>query len=295
MSLPRQILRGSTVMVTRRCTQRQFLLLPSKVVNQVLYYCLALASNATRVQVHVACVLSNHYHLVVTDPDARLPEFVYILNKYVAKCVNAYRGRWENLFAAGTQASYVRLEDDEAILDKAVYAITNPVAGLLVKESSDWPGVNLWQPGRYKAPRPTVFFKADSVAPKALELRIEPLPISGLRARQILERLRAEVADRERMLRIQAKKDGKRFLGAARIRAQSATHSPPNREPRRGLSPTVATRDKWRRVEILQRIKQFCVEYRDALAAWVANDRDVVFPAGVYKMRVVFGVRCADS
>jgi len=32
---PRQIVPGSTYLVTRRCSQRQFLLLPSKTVNRV--------------------------------------------------------------------------------------------------------------------------------------------------------------------------------------------------------------------------------------------------------------------
>ena len=34
---------------------------------------------------------------------------------------------------------------------------------------------------------------------------------------------------------------------------------------------------------------------REVLARWRAGDRDVVFPAGTYKMRVVHGARCAES
>ena len=95
--LPRQILPGSTYLVTRRCTKRQFLLKPSKRTNRVFLYCLAHACEVTGVQVHAVTVMSNHYHAVVTDPEGRLPKFAELLNKYVAKCQNAGYGLWEKL------------------------------------------------------------------------------------------------------------------------------------------------------------------------------------------------------
>jgi hypothetical protein len=61
MSLPRQILPGSTYLVTRRCTQRQFLLRPSKLTNQIILYCLALAVARTGILLHAFVALSNHY------------------------------------------------------------------------------------------------------------------------------------------------------------------------------------------------------------------------------------------
>ena len=61
MSVPRQILPNATYMVTRRCTQRQFLLLPTPIAKLVFGYCLALAQRYTGVLVHAATVVSNHY------------------------------------------------------------------------------------------------------------------------------------------------------------------------------------------------------------------------------------------
>jgi putative transposase len=281
-------------MVTRRCAQRQFLLRPSPIVKQVFGYCLALAARDSGVRLHAACALSNHYHLVATDPEARIPEFTYVLNKYVAKCLNAKYGRWENFFAGGAQTSYVRLESPDAILEKTVYTVTNPVAAGLVARSEQWPGLNLWRPGTYRFRRPDVFFVGDSL-PETLELVIEPLPLGdGMRPREITERLGKAIAERECELRAQFRRDGKSFRGVAAVLAQRPTDTPTSREPTRRLSPLVAIRDKWRRIEILQRIKAFWDDYRQALDAWRAGDRDVIFPAGVYKMRVEFGVRCAD-
>jgi putative transposase len=41
---------------------------------------LAVAARRFGIVVHVFCVLSNHVHLVVTDPDARLPRFEQYLD-----------------------------------------------------------------------------------------------------------------------------------------------------------------------------------------------------------------------
>jgi putative transposase len=75
MTAPRQILAGATYLVTRRCSQRLFLLKPSRLTNSVFLYLLAVAARRFGIAVHAYCVLSNHFHLVLTDPAARLPAF----------------------------------------------------------------------------------------------------------------------------------------------------------------------------------------------------------------------------
>ena len=132
MSLPRYIVPGVTYLLTRRCFGRQFLLRPSAEVNQIFEFCLAVAAARSGCEVHAYCVLSNHYHLVVTDPDGKLPVFMHWLNEYVAKCVNSVLGRWESFWAPGSY-SQVSLADEEDVMAKLVYTMTNPVsAGLAV-------------------------------------------------------------------------------------------------------------------------------------------------------------------
>jgi len=62
MTAPRRVLAGATYLVTRRCAQRQLLLRPSALVNEIFLYVLALAAQRYRVEVHGFCVLSNHFH-----------------------------------------------------------------------------------------------------------------------------------------------------------------------------------------------------------------------------------------
>jgi hypothetical protein len=52
MTAPRQVLPGTTYLITRRCSQRQFLLRPSDVTNSIFLYVLALAAKRFGVEVH---------------------------------------------------------------------------------------------------------------------------------------------------------------------------------------------------------------------------------------------------
>ena len=79
------------------------------------------------------------------------------------------------------------------------------------------------------------------------------------------------------------------------MKAQSVDGSPKTPAPRRKMSPRVATKDKWWRIEVLQRLKEFIDAYREALEKWRGGDRTVVFPAGSYAMRLNHGVAWADT
>jgi len=85
-------------MVTRRCTQRQFLLRPDPETTKAFLYCLALAAEHARMQVVAFLAHSNHHHTIVVDTEGRMPEFLECFHKLLAKHQNALRGRWENFW-----------------------------------------------------------------------------------------------------------------------------------------------------------------------------------------------------
>ena len=97
MSLPRPVIAGETLMITRRCTQRQFLLRPSSAVNGIIGYCLAAAAERYGLRLHAFCAMSNHLHIVATDVLGNAPEFCRWFFEFTAKCLNVHWGRWENL------------------------------------------------------------------------------------------------------------------------------------------------------------------------------------------------------
>jgi REP element-mobilizing transposase RayT len=140
VTAPRQIVPGQRYLITRRCTQRQFWLRASRLTNRIIKYCLAVAAEHTGVQLHPACFMSNHWYGVVTDPEARPPEFLERFHRSVAKAQNASLGRWENLWSSD-KTSTVLLVSDADVLEKMAYTIANPTVAGLVRSPHEWPGV----------------------------------------------------------------------------------------------------------------------------------------------------------
>src|SRR4051812_41347670 len=140
---PRRVVPDETYLITRRCYQRTFRLRPCAETNRIFTYCLAFAMQKTGVVLHAACVMSNHHHLIVTDPNGVLPDFLRELHRLTAKAMNAAQGEWENLWAA-EPCNVVRLVTDDDVEEKIAYVIANPVAAGLVKKPDEWPGLMVW-------------------------------------------------------------------------------------------------------------------------------------------------------
>ena len=292
----RPVIAGQTVMVTRRCTQRLFLLQPCALVNQILLYCLAVAAQRYEVEIHAFCFLANHWHAIITDLKARRPEFYRWFHEFVAKCLNAHYGRWENIWAT-EPTSVVLLTDDGSQIDKLLYVTTNPVAAGLVPHSDEWPGVHSRPSdiGRtITVARPAGFFRAGGSMPEVATLRLTKLPaLAHLSDEQYVEQLDALIVAKETELRAEVRAEGRSFMGRAKVLRQSPFDSPRSHEPRRQLNPRVAGRSKWARIEAIQRLKSFIDDYRQAWSAFRRGDRAALFPHGTYWMRRYAGVTCA--
>ena len=138
MSLPRQVLPRQFYFITRRCTQRHFLLRPDAETNNAFTYCLLEAAQRCQIDLLMTCAMSNHYHSVVFDRYGRYPEFVEHFHKMFARSQNALRGRWEN-FWSSEQVCVVTLVDREDVMNKLVYTATNPVNDHLVNACTSGP------------------------------------------------------------------------------------------------------------------------------------------------------------
>lgn len=292
MTAPRAVHAGTTYLITRRCLNRMFLLRPSEILTQVFAYTLARAAKRSGVLVHAYCVLSNHYHLVVTDPEARLPEFAQYLDALVARAANALLGRGEH-FWGDHSYSAVALGSGEDIVSKVAYTLANPVAAGLVPAGHLWPG--LWsKPSDFGATtrvrRPDHFFDKKGQQPEWEDLELVApqgfRDVGDFRAQVQSELSRQEEAAREEM---------RAFLGVQRVLAQDPMARPHSKEPLRQLSPRVAARHRWRRVELLQRLESFLADYAEALRTWREGKVEPVFPSGTYLMRVAHGVACAGA
>jgi REP element-mobilizing transposase RayT len=290
MTAPRQVLAGTTYLVTRRCSQRQFLLKPSRTTNQVFLYLLAVASRRFGVQVHAYCVLSNHFHLILTDPHARLPAFHQYLDGLVARALNCSLGRWEAFWAPNSYSA-VTLVSPRDIVEKCAYVLANPVAAGLVRAGRLWPG--LWSAPEaigveaLEIARPKGFFDARGCLPDKVTLKLAPPP--GFAS---ADAFREQLATVLAALEEAAVRVARGFLGVAKVLAQRPTGRPLPGEPRRTLNPRVSSRDKWKRIEALARLTEFLRSYRSAWAARRGGDSTAAFPRGTYLLRVAHQVPC---
>jgi putative transposase len=296
MTLPRQILPDRTHFVTRRTTQRQFLLRPSRVTNENVQYCLALVAERTGVIVHAVCVMSNHWHGVVTDPEARLPEFTEYFHRLLAKVQNASLGRWENLWSTD-KTSVVLLTSEQDVLEKMAYTLANPTTAGLVKSPEEWPGVILGRFGEERlAPMPDAFFDEDGDLPDECELRIvRPRIFASLSDAELCARLRDEVAARVRVARDNMASSGRSFVGRDAVLRESVEASPRTEAPRRNLNPRVSGSSSVERIAAIRKLYEFLCAYRSAWNVWRKGNRDATFPAGTYALRIHAGVTCADA
>lgn len=294
MTAPRQVIAGACYLVSRRCAQRLFLLRPSRVTSEIFLYVLAIAAARYGVEVHAFCVLSNHYHLVVSDPRANLPRFLQFLDAFVARAVNASLGRWEAFWAPDTYSA-VRLLSSNDIVDKTAYTLANPVEAGLVGSGSAWPGP--WSaPGQIGgevivAKRPKHFFDPNGSLPDEVTLTLT-VPSGFDSAGEFRAQLEPAIAAREEDARSRWHARGG-FLGVAGVLAQKPTARPRPGEPRRSLNPRIAGRDKWKRIEALGRLVEFLRAYRRAWKARRAGKADACFPHGTYLMRVLHDAPCA--
>lgn len=292
MTAPRQLLKGSTYMVTRNCVFGEFRLKPGVLQNRTFGYSLARAAEATGVRVHVACVMSSHYHLVVTDPQARLPEFQHQLNGEVGRALNALYGLDESFWRSGSYHALL-LDSPDVVVDRCAYVLANPVNAGLVHKARKWPG--LWTGpdvlgGVLEFERPAHFFDPDGHTPERARLQLH-VPDGFESAAEFRAQVAAALQRKEEAARSRFAS----FVGVARILAQRVRDRARTQRPRRVLRPRFAARDGGRRMELARRLKEFVAAYADALRRWSDGERDVCFPSGTYLMRVQHAAVCAGA
>jgi putative transposase len=94
-------------------------------------------------ELHAACVLSTHYHLVLETRVAALSKGVHQLNwRYAGYCNRRY-DRFGHVFAERFQTR--ALEGEERVFETCAYVLLNPVKARLCERVEEWP----WSYSRY--------------------------------------------------------------------------------------------------------------------------------------------------
>lgn len=292
---------GTTWALSRRTTQRYFLLNPDqgRELEQCYWYCLGLAAQRFGVVVHAACLMSTHSHEVVTDVRGVLPRFLQEFHRLLALTTKALRGWPGEVFDKRSTGQHALLTT-EAMLEALGYLIANPVEAGAVRYAKDWPGAHTLPHDigarvlRVKRP-PHYFDPENAKWPQLVELRLQmPTALEidygiDLAQRRIAERVKA----REHGAWQECKRTGVAFVGARRVVRQAHTKRARSYEAFRKLNPQfAATGDKSVATEAVRKLRAFNAQYDRALAAWTAGKRTVCFPVGTWWMRVCHGARC---
>jgi REP element-mobilizing transposase RayT len=270
-------------MVTRRCLGRRFLLRPDGAINNIFTYCLALAAEKYGVELHAACVMSNHYHLILTDVRGVLPEFMAWLNRQLAMCIKRARKWDEVVWEPNVAYSAVELAGTSEVLDKVAYVLLNPVSAALVRSPERWPGVvttlQTLRRGTMSAERPKVWFKNEAREHTTLALTTPPCFTDQEHYYSALEKL---VVNRLAQARTRMLQQGRRYLGRTRVHKTRVSDRPAGKKERFGRSPTFSalTRSRW--LAAVKKLRAFRVAYRTAYEAWRSGQRDVEFPLGTW-------------
>lgn len=256
---------------------------------------LADAARRHGIEILAVVVMSNHYHAVVYDPNGVLPCFLQHLHSATGHAFNVVRQRRENFWDSQRSRS-TRLETLEAIIDKVVYTLVNPVKANLVDRAIHWPGLSsyAWLDGRVVAARrPHHYFDSDGDVPDTATLRlVAPLLWEGdfaSWAALIRERVAAE---EERLARLRAER-GTGILGRKGVLAQPTSRRAKSDEDLGELQPEVAASDPDVLAKAIAALKTFRRQYAAALARFRAGFVKTLFPAGTWALVQRYNVATA--
>ena len=283
MSLPRPVLPNTIYMLTRRCMGRRFLLRPDGAINNIFVYCLARAAEKYGIELHAACVMSNHYHLILTDVRGVLPDFTAWLNRQLAVCIKRVRDWDEVVWEPNVACSAVELTGTSEILDKVAYVILNPVSAALVRSPERWAGVvttvRTLRGGTMSARHPRVWFGKE--APEGATLTFTT-PTCFADQEHYHSALESLLVSRIEQVRTRVRRQGRGYLGRTRVRKTRVSDRPATKKERFGRSPTFSALTRARWLAAVKKLRAFRIAYRTAYEAWRNGQRDVAFPVGTW-------------
>jgi REP element-mobilizing transposase RayT len=293
---------GGTYLVTRTTLERRFLLRPGPLTNEVVTYCLFRAAERHDVLVHAVSVQANHFHAVVTDTRGELSDFMHWFSRHVALCLMEHYAKThahcqlEGIWSKQPFSATLLLTP-EAILDKVVYVLTNPVKDGQVRDYRKWPGVTSrpgdWlQPVRY-ARRPELYFKQCDEEHREVAAQVTiPPQFADRTPVDFVRNVEAMLADEHKAIAATMAAAGRSFMGVKAVLRQDPLDAPKSRRPRYGLNPRLAAGGNREAMQQgIAALRQFRERYRDAWKQFRDNAR-TVFPAGTYLMRRLYNCMC---
>jgi REP element-mobilizing transposase RayT len=288
---------GSLVEVTCRTIHGRFLLRPSRRLNEIIAGVLGRALSMYPVSLHGWVFLSNHYHMLLSVPDARtLAAFMSYFNSNVAREAGRLADWNERFWSRRYQAIPVS-DEPEAQIARLEYILAHGAKEGLVSHPFDWSGLHCAKSLATGQPLEGVWVdrtkayntrrSGKPVKQKDLEsryeVRFEPLPCW------------AHLEEAEYRCRIFEIID--RITGNAKARVLETvlptSHHDRPRSSKRSPAPLFHCASRKVRLELLDAYRWFVAAFRTASSKLKRGDPSPGFPAGSFPPPLPFVVSCS--
>ena len=294
---------SSLVEVTCRTVQGRLLLRPSPILRDLTLGVLARAARLYPVEIHAFAFLSNHYHLLVTVPDAqRLAAFMGYLNSNLAREAGRLIRWHEKFWGRRYQAILVSTEEASQVA-RCRYILSHGAKEGLVGSPRDWPGAHaapflssgelvrgrwIHRTLEYEAARKGLVLRPEHLAEEET-LQLVPLPCWASLSHEQLgaridEMLRAIETDAEKCSRA----SGRPPAGRSHVEHQDP-HFEPNRI-KRSPAPLVHAFSRQVRAELREAYGIFLAAFRRASERLRNGDLDACFPEGSFPPALPFQI-----
>ena len=264
MTQPRPVIAGASYFITRRCSKREFLMVPDSETRNAFAYLLAWAAKEYNVQIHAAEMMSNHYHACVTDTDGRLPEFFQALHHFFAKFQNVKHGRWDAFWEAKQTAIDI-LGDGLDVRRQAIYTIANPVRANLVEHVEEWIGLRaIWTDKKTRhihVKRPERFFDSERW-PETMALELTPPRDRISKIEEDRALIAEELANIEKESTAARARQGKAVFGILHVLSRGPGDFPKKHEARRIPRKNIFAHDPELRRALGIMLRGFQAEHR---------------------------------
>ena len=268
MTPPRYNTPGQTCFVTVRAVGRAFRFLPDRAVRESIDFLFALCVAKYGLLVHEYLFLSNHFHMVVTDPAGALSDFLRDFDSMLSRQLNALRGTKGTNFEKEPRIQIIA--DAQCILDKSVYSLTNPLAAHLVERMRQWKGCSSFT-------------------------LVRPAVRPELSDAELRRHVRDRVAAREQELIAERRRKKIGVLGWRGVVTQHYTATPRTSRVLFERRPRVTGSDRAACARVLATLDRFVAAYRCALASFQRGASWPTLPYGTLQLARRYGVRCATA
>lgn len=295
MSRPRPVFAGDVVHLQRRIRDGRFFLVPRPDVVQLVLFAYAVSAERHGLSIHALCVMSNHIHLIATDPEGCHPEFTSYAHRLIALGIKSMYGVEGAVWGDGGP-SVQRLVGGVAIAEALAYLRVNPVAAGCVRHERDYVAVfgaaedAPLEGASWNVSRPACFGDASSL-PEEIQFTVAPPQAlrDELGDDLASETIREAVAHHRNEARRSRGEQRLGFSGMRKVLAVDVWARPSSPPKRAGFTPTFKGATSEAIAEARKTLRAFRRAYAEAMIAFRAGGRDVAFPPGTYLMCRRFG------